>query len=154
MIIAIDFDGTCVTHSYPEVGKDIGAVPILKKLVENGHQLILWTMRDDDLDILEDNHLSQAVNWFKENNIELYGIQENPTQNEWTLSRKCYAQLYIDDAALGCPLTSNKDLSKRPFVDWKLVELMLIKNGLIKQEAPKNLPEDFNLGRFAGNPRA
>ena len=45
--IAIDFDGTCVTHEYPNVGRDIGAAPVLRKLVENGHKLILWTMRDD-----------------------------------------------------------------------------------------------------------
>jgi len=45
MIIAIDFDGTCVTHAYPKIGKDIGAVPVLKQLVQYGHQLILWTMR-------------------------------------------------------------------------------------------------------------
>ncbi len=25
MIIAIDFDGTCVTHMYPKIGRDIGA---------------------------------------------------------------------------------------------------------------------------------
>jgi hypothetical protein len=25
-IIAVDFDGTCVTHEYPSIGKDIGAV--------------------------------------------------------------------------------------------------------------------------------
>ena len=28
--IAIDFDGTVVTHEYPKVGRDIGAVPVLK----------------------------------------------------------------------------------------------------------------------------
>jgi len=33
MEICIDFDGTCVTHEFPKVGKDIGAVPVLKKLV-------------------------------------------------------------------------------------------------------------------------
>lgn len=33
MIIAVDFDGTCVTHEFPRVGKDIGAVPVLKELV-------------------------------------------------------------------------------------------------------------------------
>jgi hypothetical protein len=33
MIIAVDFDGTCVTHDFPHVGKDIGAVPVLKELV-------------------------------------------------------------------------------------------------------------------------
>lgn len=32
MIIAVDFDGTCVTHEFPKVGKDIGAAPILKNL--------------------------------------------------------------------------------------------------------------------------
>lgn len=32
MDIVIDFDGTCVTHEFPLVGKDIGAVPVLKKL--------------------------------------------------------------------------------------------------------------------------
>lgn len=46
MIIAVDFDGTCVTHDFPRVGKDIGAVPVLKELVECGHKLILHTMRD------------------------------------------------------------------------------------------------------------
>lgn len=45
MYIAVDFDGTCVTHEYPKVGKDIGAVPVLKKLTNSGHQLILHTMR-------------------------------------------------------------------------------------------------------------
>ena len=45
MIIAIDFDGTCVTHEYPYIGKDIGAVPVLQRLVKAGHELILWTMR-------------------------------------------------------------------------------------------------------------
>ena len=45
MFIAIDFDGTCVTHDYPEVGKDIGAVPVLKRLIDAGHKLILHTMR-------------------------------------------------------------------------------------------------------------
>lgn len=32
MDIAIDFDGTCVTHEYPRVGNNIGAVPVLKKI--------------------------------------------------------------------------------------------------------------------------
>ena len=34
LYIAIDFDGTCVTHEFPDVGKEIDAVPILKKLIE------------------------------------------------------------------------------------------------------------------------
>jgi predicted mannosyl-3-phosphoglycerate phosphatase (HAD superfamily) len=45
MIIAVDFDGTCVTHEYPRIGRDIGAAPVLKRLTDAGHKLILWTMR-------------------------------------------------------------------------------------------------------------
>lgn len=115
MIIAIDFDGTCVTHDYPLVGKDIGAVPVLQKLVKIGHQLILWTMRSGTA-------LEDAVDWFNKNNIPLYGIQINPTQEKWTSSPKAYAQLYIDDAALGCPLVYNIEYSSRPYVDWKKIE--------------------------------
>lgn len=36
MTINIDADGTIFTHDYPLIGKDIGAVPILKKLTDNG----------------------------------------------------------------------------------------------------------------------
>lgn len=42
MVIAVDFDGTCVTHEFPKIGKDIGAIPVLRKLVEKGHQIILY----------------------------------------------------------------------------------------------------------------
>ena len=30
MDIIIDFDGTCVTHEFPNIGKDIGAEKVLK----------------------------------------------------------------------------------------------------------------------------
>ena len=33
MILAIDFDGTCVKHKFPEIGEEIGATPILKQIV-------------------------------------------------------------------------------------------------------------------------
>lgn len=127
MIIAIDFDGTCVTHEHPELDRDIGAVPVLKKLVDNGHKLILWTMRCDSG--VESGQfisgLKDAVKWFEDNGIPLYGIQRNPEQDTWTLSPKCYANLYIDDAALGCPLIYNESMSNRPFVDWIKVETLL-----------------------------
>lgn len=31
MIIAVDFDGTCVTHEFPRVGAEIGAAEVLKE---------------------------------------------------------------------------------------------------------------------------
>jgi hypothetical protein len=121
MYIAIDFDGTCVTHEYPRVGKDIGAVPVLKKLTDSGHQLILNTMRSG-------KELVDAVQWFADNDIPLYGANENPTQKEWTLSPKVYAHLYIDDAALGCPLMFDHAVSNRPFVNWELVDKYIDRN--------------------------
>lgn len=49
MIIAVDFDGTCVKHRYPMVGEDVdGAVSVLKELVRKGHKIILYTMRSGD----------------------------------------------------------------------------------------------------------
>jgi hypothetical protein len=132
IILAIDFDGTCVTHEYPKVGKDIGAVPVLKKLVENGHQLMLWTMRGNKPTSEGVDTLQDAVDWFKNNNIPLWGINENPDQKAtgWTNSNKQYAQMYIDDAALGCPLMYDWGIEK-PYVDWVEVEKSLTKMGLI-----------------------
>ena len=124
MYIAIDFDGTCVTHDYPTIGKDINAVNVLKKLVANGHKLILNTMRSG-------KELKEAINWFKKNDIELYGANENPTQKKWTNSPKVYANLYIDDAALGCPLKMDLSISDRPFVDWEAVSCLLKDNGIL-----------------------
>ena len=132
MTINIDFDGTCVTHDFPNVGKSIGAEKVLKRLTDNGHQLILFTMRGDrvrkrktqdpTIQNVTGTFLTDAVNWFKENNIPLYGIQTNPTQKNWTTSPKSYAELMIDDSALGCPLKVDLTLSIRPFVDWGRVE--------------------------------
>ncbi|MBB4037919.1 hypothetical protein GGR21_003843 [Dysgonomonas hofstadii] len=140
MDICIDFDGTCVTHDFPEIGKDIGAVPVLKELVENGHRLILFTMRSDrkkkkkvngEEVIVEENVLTEAAQWFEDNEIALYGIQKNPTQRFWTSSPKAYGHLYIDDANLGCPLILDEEMSDRPFVDWVSVRLMLKERGIL-----------------------
>jgi len=136
MTINIDFDGTCVTHDFPNIGKDIGAQKVLKALVDKGHQLILFTMRSDRIENKNPNDptiedvtgllLTEAIDWFNQNDIPLYGIQTNPTQHNWTTSPKSYAQLMIDDSALGCPLMIDTELSGRPFVDWIAVEELLI----------------------------
>lgn len=140
MIIGIDFDGTCVTHDFPRIGKDIGAVPVLKELVANGHKLILFTMRSDKKDVStadyeinnqSGKYLSEAVQWFKDNDIPLYGINENPDQHTWTDSSKPYCHIYIDDSSLVCPMTSNRELSDRLFVDWRVIRCLLKLRGLI-----------------------
>ena len=125
MIIAIDFDGTCVTHEYPRIGKDIGAIPVLKELVKQGHQLILLTMRSGET-------LEEAVGWFKNNDIPLWAVNSNPDQTNWTASPKVYANLYIDDAGLGIPLEFNPSYAAREYVDWKVVEFMLHEMQILK----------------------
>jgi len=63
-------------------------------------------------------YLTDAVNWFKENDIPLYGINKNPTQDSWTSSPKAYGQIYVDDAGINCPVIYDPTISSRPFVDW------------------------------------
>jgi hypothetical protein len=115
-IIAVDFDGTCVSHAFPDIGKEIGAPPVLQRLVAEGAFLILWTMRSGQ-------PLDEACLWFKKHSIPLWGVNENPEQWRWTQSPKAYAHLYIDDAALGTPLIRPKDA--RPHVDWPTLEDIL-----------------------------
>ncbi len=137
--ILLDFDGTCVAHEFPKVGRDIGAIPILKKLVTAGHRLILFTMRSDVDNPISNNpeihnvagkYLTDAINWFKENDIPLYGIQTNPTQHTWTSSPKAYGQLIIDDTCLGIPMIYPE--KERPYVDWNGVNELLIERGLLE----------------------
>lgn len=123
MEIAVDFDGTCVNHEYPHIGKDNPyCIEVLKALNKKGHKLILFTMRGG-------NELEEAVDWFRKNEVDLYGINTNPTQSFWTLSPKAYAQVYIDDAALGCPLDYKGHY--RPRVDWYNVETLLRSQGIL-----------------------
>jgi hypothetical protein len=112
--IAVDFDGTCVTHDFPEIGKDIGAVPVLKALADAGADLIIWTMRSG-------KPLEDAVRWFHINKIPYLAVNSNPSQSSWTSSPKAYAHVYIDDAALGAPLIHDSGISNRPFINWKQV---------------------------------
>lgn len=112
-IVAVDFDGTIVKHAYPEIGEPIPlAIEGLLIFQEKGWQIILNTMRSG-------KYLEEAVELVEKQGVELYGANVNPTQCEWTDSPKCYAPLYIDDAALGCPLIY--PVGERPYVDWRAI---------------------------------
>ena len=123
MTIGIDFDGCLVSWNFPLVGKDIGSAEVCRDLVKKGVKIILYTMRDKEF-------LDNAVKWCNDNKIELYGINENPSQT-WSDSRKVHADIYIDDQALGCPLKEDKTISDRPFVDWKKIRKMLEDKGIL-----------------------
>ena len=71
MIIAVDFDGTIVEHRYPEIGREIPfAVETLKKLIEDRHQLILWSVREGRL-------LDEAVEWCRQRGVEFYAVNKD-----------------------------------------------------------------------------
>ena len=135
LFIAIDFDGTCVTDDFPNIGNDIGAIPVLKKITKAGHKLILNTMRSDikepksndpNIVCIGGSYLTEAVDWFIDNGIILSGINSCPNQKTWTKSPKTYADLYIDDRSLGVPLLFDPKKHKKPYVDWELIENLLV----------------------------
>ena len=123
MTIGIDFDGTLVSWNFPLVGKDIGAAKVCRDLVKKGVKIILYTMRNKEL-------LDDAVKWCEDNDIKLYGVNENPSQT-WSDSRKVHADIYIDDQALGCPLKEDKSISDRSFVDWEKVRKVLEEENIL-----------------------
>ena len=99
MTIAVDFDGTIVTHKYPEIGEEIPfAIETLKMLINDRHRLILWTVREGEL-------LDEAVNWCRERGIEFYAVNKDyPDEtvgNNQHFSRKLKADIFIDDRNLG-----------------------------------------------------
>lgn len=98
MVIAVDFDGTIVTHEYPKIGREIPfAIDTLKRLQSDGHhQLILWTVREGEL-------LNEAVEFCRAKGLEFYAINSNYPEGETIENqpRKLNAELFIDDRNLG-----------------------------------------------------
>lgn len=99
MIIAVDFDGTIVEHRYPSIGREMPfAIETLRKLTEEGHRLILWTVR-------EGQSLDEAVEFCRNRGLEFYAVncdypEENQEGNS-NFTRKIKADLWIDDRNLG-----------------------------------------------------
>ena len=99
MVIAVDFDGTIVEHRYPSIGKELPfAIETLRKLAEEGHRLILWTVR-------EGQYLDEAVEFCRSRGLEFYAVnrdypEEEPERNN-RFTRKLKADLWIDDRNLG-----------------------------------------------------
>lgn len=99
MVIAVDFDGTIVEHRYPSIGKELPfAIETLLKLKEEGHRLILWTVREGEL-------LDEAVEFCRKRGLEFYAINRDYPEEEQEhnnhFTRKLKADLWIDDRNLG-----------------------------------------------------
>lgn len=99
MTIAVDFDGTIVEHKYPAIGNEIPfAVETLKMLVNDGHRLILWSVREGDL-------LDEAVSWCEKRGIRFFAVNKDFPEEDVTLnksySRKLKVDMFIDDRNVG-----------------------------------------------------
>ncbi len=108
-VIAVDFDGTITKDrgGYPDLGEEQPlALRTLRDLVAEGHQLILWTCREDHETRIDKRHLTDAVEFLLNNEVELWGINERPAEEDFRygdcpLRRKVHADYYIDDRNLG-----------------------------------------------------
>jgi len=97
MKIAIDFDGTIVEYKYPDIGKEkLFAFETLRELQKQKHQLILWTVRTG-------KELDDAVQFCRERGVDFYAVNRNYPEEIYdeTMSRKIYADVYIDDRNIG-----------------------------------------------------
>lgn len=131
--IAVDFDGTCVDHRYPWCGPDVpDAVPVMRE-IQRYHKIILLTMRgrlerDPDTGLYT---LDTAIRWFAARDLKLFDVNKNPTQAMWTDSGKVHAHVYVDDAAIGCPLKTFTGFHQ-PVVDWLAVRQDLVARELLE----------------------
>ena len=98
MIIAVDFDGVIVEDKFPDVGEpDMRLVNLLNMAYNQGHSVILWTSRVGD-------KLETAVETCKKIGLSLTAVNNGDPDNisqYGTDPRKIYADVYLDDRALG-----------------------------------------------------
>jgi hypothetical protein len=118
--VAIGFDGTCVTHNYPNVGEDVGADLWLRAATGMGAKLILSTMRHGP-------EINQALDWFTSHDVSLWKVNDNPAQKSWSDSLKLYAHIYVDNAGLGIPLKRHGSRG-RWVVDWEIAGPALLRD--------------------------
>ena len=140
MIGLIDFDGTVVYHVPEGVCPiDTGAEKVLKKLVEKGHKLVIWTCRNssktnpfnyvDGKPKVPDS-LDEALNWYKERNEKYVGDSIKPL-----------CDFVIDDLNVGTPLKvdivpchnydGTTSMVRAHCVDWEKMETLLEERGIL-----------------------
>ena len=134
MNIAIDFDGTIVEHRYPGIGREIPfAIDTLKMLTQDGHRLILWSVREGQL-------LEEAVEWCRERGLEFYAVNKDfPEENreDKKFSRKLKVDMFIDDRNIG------------GLPDWGTIYKMITE----KKSYRDILSEEYNSEEYEESPR-
>ena len=115
--IAVDFDGTIVTHEYPKIGREIPfAIDTLKRLQSDFQaRLLLWTVRDGV-------ELEEAVEFCRARGLEFYAVNANypeETAND-KQPRKLKVDLFIDD----------RNLAGLP--DWGVIYQMIASGNHLK----------------------
>lgn len=96
-IFAVDFDGTLCKNAWPEIGEpETEMIKNIKKLRQDGHEIILWTCREGD-------DLEKAVSWCADQGLTFDAVNDNLERIKELFggnSRKIVADFYIDDKAL------------------------------------------------------
>ncbi|MBR4936525.1 MAG: hypothetical protein IKZ20_05040 [Bacteroidaceae bacterium] len=132
MYIAVDFDGTIVSDRYPEIGKELPfATATLRQLMEDGHKLILWTVREGEL-------LQEAVDWCEKKGVRFYAVNKDYDEEAMQgkhYSRKIKADIFIDDRGIARlpDWGTIYELIKRR-INW---EEFLIRHGAIDKPSKK-----------------
>lgn len=97
-ILAIDFDGTIATESFPEVGTLIeDADVIIRKLYDEGHDIIINTCRTGKYEGLAEYFLRDHEIPFHFINSNLPRVLDQYKQD----CRKISADFYIDNRNIG-----------------------------------------------------
>ena len=130
MTIAVDFDGTIVEHRYPEIGKERPfAVETLKRLINDRHRLILWSVREGKL-------LDDAVEWCRARGLEFYAVNKDlgeETTKHPQYSRKLKADLFIDDRNVG------------GIADWGVIYRMISESKTMEQVLREEWEEEYDM---------
>lgn len=102
MIIAVDADGVLWKDNFPSVAEpDMGMVRAVRNAIDKGHEVVLWTCRVNSALIVAEDMCRMLE-------LRFCTINDNAPSNveKWKHefpggTRKVYADVYIDDKALG-----------------------------------------------------
>lgn len=94
--VGIDFDGTLVTNTYPNLGTvKSNAKETIDALIDSGTQVVIWTCRKPE----------DINDFLIENGIRYHSINKNTNEmiNQWGNDpRKAGVDLFIDDKNIFC----------------------------------------------------